>query len=407
MTSLSLEEHRADVLALLSPLQPLDTTLADAVGSVLVADFVAPADVPPLPLAAADGYAVRSADTKGARMRPVRLPVTHDVAPGGSPTRLAPGSAARVARGASLPFGADAVVARKDGLVTEVLLDSEAAPGLGVLGVGGEIAGGAVLVPAGTRITPGHVAALSACGASSVVVRPAPRVVIIATGSELSGHGASTHPSLAPHEPVPDASGPLVSAIVAAAGARVVRVLAVPDDAQALRTAIDDAALQADLVITLGGLSGDWQDVVEPVLAHAYGAEVRAVRLSPGSLHGLGTVGHGDGRPVVLLALPGHPVDAAAACAAYVVDALHELRGYVSPRTPAEAAVAWSSPFGFSHAVPVTSEVTAHGVAARPVGDPGAPTLADLASADGVALVPESTTAVKARDGLDVMWWRA
>ena len=407
MTSLSVDEYRRELLALLSPLHPLDLTLTDAVGRVIVSDFVAGQPLPPLPLAAADGYAVRSGDTKGARMRPVRLQVTHDVLPGGSPTRLSAGTAARVARGASMPFGADAVLARQGDAATEVMLDAELAPGVGVAGIGSQVAGDAVIVAAGTRLTPGHVAAMAACGAASVTVRPSPRVVIIAVGSEVTGRGAGTHPSLLPAEPVPDATGPLVSAIVTATGARVVRVVVVADDAQALRVAIDDAAVQADLVVTLGGMSGDWHDVVEPTISHVYGALVRPVRLSPGSLHGIGSVGHGDGRPVVLVAIPGHPVDAAAACAAYLIDALHELRGLPEPRVQVEAGGGWASPFGFAQAVPVARVEGPSGVRARPCGDPGAPTIADLASADGIAIVPESVTEVRENDPLEVMWWRS
>lgn len=407
MTSLSIDEHRREILALLSPLHPLDLTLTDAVGRVIVADFVAPEPVPPLALAATDGYAIRAHDAKGARMRPVRLPVTHDALPGGAPTRLASGTAARVARGASIPFGADAVVARKGGAATEVLLDAEVQPGVGVVAIGAQVPPDAVVATAGTRLTPGHVAAIAACGASSVTVRPSPRVVIIVVGSEVTGHGASAHPSLSPAEPVPDATGPLVSAIVTAAGARVVRIVVVADDAQALRVAIDDAAVQADLVVTLGGMSGDWHDVVEPVISHVYGALVRPVRLTPGSLHGMGSVGHGDGRPVVLLALPGHPVDAASACAAYLIDALHELRGLPEPRVTVEAGASWSSPFGFAQAVPVTRVGGQGVVTAQPCGDPNAPTIADLASADGIAMVAEAVTEVRERDPLEVMWWRS
>ena len=405
MTSRSIEEHRADVVALLSPLTPLNLSLADAVGCVIVADYVAPRPVPPLALAAGDGFAVRSSDTKGARMRPVTLAVTHDALPGGSPTRIVPGAAVRVARGAALPFGADAVVMRSEGTATSLMLDTEAVPGAGVVPVGYEITEGDVVVAAGTRLSAGHVAALAACGAASMTVRPAPRVVIIAVGSELQSHGSSREPSVAAAEPVADATGPMLSVLLSAAGARVVRVMTVPDDAPALRSAIDDASLQADLVITVGGLSTEWSDIVGPVLSHAFGVEVRMVRLSPGSRHGLGTIGPGDGRPVVLLALPGHPVDAAAAFASYVADAVAELRGVSTARVEVVAGEAWASPFGFAQVVAVVRREDSDAVRVAPVGDPAAPTMRDLAAVDGLCLVAESTTEVRVGDVVDVLWW--
>ena len=407
MTSHSLDEHRADVLALLSPLAPLNLSLADAVGCVMVADYVAPRAVPPLALASRDGYAVRSLDTRGARAQPVTLRITHDALPGGSPTRLAPGAAVRVVRGAALPFGADAVVVRGEGTAASVTVDGEAAPGAGVMGVGAEVAEGSVIVAAGRRLTAGHVVALAACGAASVTVRPSPRVVIIVVGSEIEPRGRSPHPAVAPEEPVAESPGPMLAVLVEAIGARVVRVASVPDDAPSLRASIDDAAIQADLVITVGGLSSDWNDVVEPVLSHAYGVEVRTVRLSPGGRHGLGTIGPGDGRPVVLLALPGHPVEAAAAFAAYLSDALLELRGAASvpARARAAAGVGWPSPFGFAQVVAVERQRGSGGATIAPVGDPLAPTLSDMAAADGLALIAEATTEVREGDGIDVLWW--
>ncbi|NTV38554.1 MAG: hypothetical protein HGA51_01150 [Demequinaceae bacterium] len=403
--SRSLEEHRADVVALLSPLSPLSMSLADAVGCVSVADFTAPHPVPPLALAAKDGFAVRSADTKGARLRPVTLAVTHDALPGGSPTRLAPGAAVRVARGAALPFGADAVVTRGEGSATSVMLDAEASPGAGVVAVGYEIAEGDLVVAAGARLTAGHVAALAACGTASMTVRPAPRVVIITVGSELQSHSTSRRDRASASEPIADATGPMLSVLFGAAGARVVRVVTVRDDAPALRTAIDDAALQADLVVTVGGLSTEWSDIVGPVLSHAFGVEIRMVRLSPGSRHGLGTIGPGDGRPVVLLAVPGHPVDAAAAFAAYLADAVAELRGVPTTRVQSTADEDWSSPFGFAHVAPIARRPGSDAVRIAPVGDPAAPTLRDLAASDGLCLIPESTTEVRQGDDVEVLWW--
>jgi molybdopterin biosynthesis enzyme len=44
-------------------------------------------------------------------------------------------------------------------------------------------------------------------------------------------------------------------------------------------------------------------------------------------------------------------------------------------------------------------------VRVTPVGAPAAQTLRDLAAADGLCLVPESTTEVRVGDSVDVLWW--
>src|SRR5262249_62006633 len=77
------------------------------------ADGVAPPpDLPPWPNSAMDGYALRSSDTAGAsEPSPVVLDVSGDVAAGRAPEgRVERGAAMRIATGARVPAGADAVV---------------------------------------------------------------------------------------------------------------------------------------------------------------------------------------------------------------------------------------------------------------------------------------------------------
>lgn len=405
VTSRSLEEHRSDVLALLSPLAPLDLVLADALGCVVTDDVVARANVPAVPIASRDGFAVRTGDTRGARMRPLSLPVTHDVLPGQSPTRLMPRTAARIARGGAIPHGADAVVARPTSADVTLFLDVEPPPGEGVVDAGGHWKANDVVVEAGTRLGAGHIASLAACGYATARVFPSPRVAVIAVGSELRGHLGSTHPSVAPAEPTIDASGPLLAAMLTSAGARVVRTLAVPDDAPLLRHAIADAALQADLVVTLGGVSDDWHDVVGPLLVHAYGGEIRRVRLMPGDQQGLGIVRDGDAQSVPLLALPGDPVDVAAAFAGFGIDAIMRMRGLTVERPTASVEQGWQAPFGFAQVVPVRRAEDAK-QRVSPVGDPAHPLLRDIAAADGVALVADDIVEVVEGDALPILWWQ-
>ena len=404
MTSRSLIEHREDVIARVTPLTPLNVSLADAVGSVLAADAVAREDVPAVAIAACDGYAVRAADVAGAARKAVTLPVTQDVVPGHSPTRLARAAAARVARGATLPFGADAVVALPTDDAVSVLVRVPVEPGDGVTGAGEYARAGAVIASAGSVVGPGHVAAMAAAGMSNVVVTPSPRVAIVAVGSELRQRATAAHPAANPAEPVPDASSGLLAALISSVGGRVVRTMVVADDPPALRRAIDDVVLQADLVITLGGMSDDWQDVVMPVLAASYGVERYTVRLSPGDAHGIGKVGDVEGKEVLLLALPGHPMDVAAAFAGYVTDAVIALRGGSLERTTLEVGSHWLSPFGYAQVVPVMRADKDGKTVVSPTSTE-AVTLADLARADGLALVAEDVTTVAPPQRVYVMWW--
>ena len=108
----SVSAHLRAILDLLQPLPALDVVLHDAVGCVLAEDVVATADLPTRDVATQDGYAVRSVDVAGANPdRTVSLRVLDEVRAGARDTeRLVALSSVRIASGAPIPVGADAVV---------------------------------------------------------------------------------------------------------------------------------------------------------------------------------------------------------------------------------------------------------------------------------------------------------
>ncbi|MBZ4320366.1 molybdopterin molybdenumtransferase MoeA, partial [Streptomyces sp. SCA2-4] len=108
----SVDEHLADILRTVRPLEPIELQLLDAQGCVLVEDVTVPAALPPFDNSSMDGYAVRVADVRDASEKfPAVLTVVGDVAAGGDEAvAVGPGQAARIMTGAPLPPGAEAVV---------------------------------------------------------------------------------------------------------------------------------------------------------------------------------------------------------------------------------------------------------------------------------------------------------
>ena len=140
-----------------------------------------------------------------------------------------------------------------------------------------------------------------------------------------------------------------------------------------------------------------------PVLEHAFDVSIVEVRVGGGTWHGLGLAGDSS-KPAVVIAIPGHPIAAVTAFIGYVRDALLHMRGLRSAPSKARAGAGWASPYGFSQVVPVERAAKDRGVVA-PVGDAAHVTMRDLARSDGLALIDESVTDVKAGDPLDVVWW--
>ncbi|HXG75090.1 MAG TPA: hypothetical protein VNJ53_00830, partial [Gaiellaceae bacterium] len=141
----TVEEALAAVLARARPLPAEDVPLEHALGRVLAEPATARTDLPPFPSSAMDGFAVRAAETPGT------LPIAFRVAAGApAPAPLPARAAAAIATGGVVPEGADAVVPVEEAVERNGVVELAAArPGAHVRGRGGDVAAGAVVVPAG------------------------------------------------------------------------------------------------------------------------------------------------------------------------------------------------------------------------------------------------------------------
>lgn len=400
----SVQDQLAAVLAAVGPVAPLDVALSDAAGCILAEDVVAPVPVPPLPVAARDGYAIATGDLRGGSPGaagtdgvPVVLPVAHDVLAGDSAAlRLAPGQAVRIASGGPVPTGADAVVAAEDtdrGAV-RVMLHRVPVPGENLRAAGTDTAGGSVVLAAGTRLGARQLAVAAATGRGRLRVHPVPRVVIVSIGSELVEPGTPRRDG-----GVYEAAGHALEAAVRDAGATPVRAGVITDDRAVLGEALEDQLVRADVVVTTGGLSESQHDTLADVLAPLGTVRFDHVAMAPGFRHGFGTVGGGS-REVPLFALPGHPVASQVAFEVFVRPALLAMAGHTDlfrPSVTARADVGWPSAEGVRQFVPAAVVGTpSEGYRVTPVGDPATLSIHGLAQANALAVVGEQDAAVVA-----------
>ncbi|HLS14890.1 MAG TPA: gephyrin-like molybdotransferase Glp [Beutenbergiaceae bacterium] len=396
----SVSEHLNAVLALLRPLPPLDVVLHDAVGCVLAEDVIAPADLPVRDLAGRDGYAVRSDDVLGGgEHTPVHLRVLDEVHAGDREAHhLVPHAAVRIASGAPMPAGADAVVPleQTDRGSATVQVRAEAEPGAHVRPQGADLGADEVALAAGERVGARQIALLAALGRSRVGVHPRPRVVLISVGDELVEPGRSAGPG-----EVFDANGHALATAVQDAGGRTFRVAAVPDERAQLRDSLEDQLVRADLIITTGGLSAGANDTVKEVLSPLGTVRFDNVSIAPGRQFGVGQIG--EDTPIVCL--PGDPVSAQVAYEVFVRPALLSLAGHLDlyrPTVTATVTQAWTSPGGRRQFVPVLlSGTPAEGYRAEPTGGPQL--LTSMSRANALAVVPEHIVEVTAGAQLAAM----
>ena len=306
-------QTREEVLALYPRFAPVgveEVDLAGALGRVLAGPVPAPEDVPAFPRASMDGYGVRAADTFGASVgAPQYLEIKGDVPMGVEPARpVGPGETLRVPTGAMLPPGADAVVMveytaeHPDGTLE---VRRPVAPGENVLKPGEDVQQGEVLFPTGSLLRPQDLGLLAALGVTRLTVYRRPRVVILSSGDEIVAITQNPAPGQ-----VRDSNAYLAAAQVAAWGGIPKLKGIVPDDFEALKTALSEALPAADLILISGGSSVGVRDLTLEAIKALSAAEVlvHGVAIRPGKPTILAAVG----QPALpLLGLPGHPASAA------------------------------------------------------------------------------------------------
>ena len=393
----TVEEHRTALVGLVSALPPVTVGLTESLGRVLAADVVAAVDLPGFDNSAMDGYAVRAADVVGASSAsPVVLDVDGDIAAGDTRVHtLRAGASMRIMTGAPMPDGADAIVPveASDGGVSRVALTLGAEVGRHLRRRGEDVRAGDVVLRAGARVTPGRLALIAASNVPTVLVQPLPRVQVLSTGDELVPVGGALA-----HGQIVDSNGSMLAALIRAAGAELVGVGHLDDDADAWGSLLEQMPGEPDLILTTGGVSMGAYDTVKEVLSATGTVEFVKVAMRPGMPQGGGVVG---ARQTPIITLPGNPVSSFVSFHVFVLPVLRALAG-LDPEpamTQGVAAQGWSSIQGKVEFTRVV--VDADGV--RPSGGQGSHMLGALADATHLAVVDAETTEIRPGDSVHLM----
>jgi molybdopterin molybdotransferase len=349
-----------------SVVAPMVVPLASAAGGILAENACARGDLPPADVSAMDGWAVAG---------PPPWRVVGEVLAGSrwpSSRPLAPGEAVGIATGAGLPAGADAVLRRERGRPDGDRLVAGGLPpdaGTDVRSAGQECRRGDVVLEAGTEIGAAALGLLAAAGLDRVAVRRV-RADVLVLGDELLTSGPGRDGRLR------DALGPLLSVWLPGRGIEIASRRYVPDAAGPLATALSGSL--GDVVVTTGSTARGPVDFLHAVLASA-GARlvVDGVAVRPGHPQLLAVLA--DGRPLV--GLPGNPLAAVSGLLTLFDPMVASMRGR-PPVAARRGVLAVDVPAGpdATRLVPVAG--------GRPALFAGPGMLRGLAGADAVAVVP-------------------
>ena len=377
--------------ALPPPIAAMETVaLDDALGRVLAESIDMDADMPPFRRATMDGFAIRSED----RIVGATLDVVERVTAGEPVGRsIGVGRAMRVMTGAPVPEDADDVLpiewtdaSSTRGQVGGVVrIERLPRDGANIVERGSFYRAGTRVVERGTRLGAAHMGVLATVGRASVQVVARPRVSILPTGNEL----VPVDRPLTPGK-IRNSNAHALDAQVRREGGRAVRHAPVGDDYDRLGEAIQ-LGLRSDLFLLSGGVSKGDLDLVPGALERA---GVRCLfhgwSLQPG-----GPLWCGVTPDTLVLGLPGNP---AATFVGFELLAVPALRHFLGRGFAPRATIRCAHRLGDIDATRRTRvrpvRLAAHearGLEALPLAWHGSGDPMALASADGMAVLPQNS----------------
>ena len=414
---ISVEAALDKILNSIQPLGIEEHLLLESLGMVLAEDVYSAVDVPPKDNSALDGYALRVADIKGARPeKPCFCKVIDMVVAGGNPNKkVEPGTAIRIMTGATTPAGADCVVGFEDTdetersvapgkIPAEIGILTEESSGANIRKAGESIKKGALVFAAGTIIRPSEIGVLASIGLAKIKVVRRPVIAILATGDELTNPG----------EPLTE--GKIYNSNTYSVASQVMRdggiprILGIARDNESSLVAGINLALDADLLVTIGGVSMGDYDVVKDVLAKQGEIVFWKVRAKPGKPLAFGTIRRiaKDHSPHDLphLGLAGNAVSCMVNYEMFVRPVILKMMGKRNLGKPSVEAVmedSLTNNDGRRVFARVIVEKRDRKYFARLTGPQGSGILTSMAKANGLAVVPEEKPKVNKGDLLQVL----
>lgn len=318
VTTLRVDEARKRILQQITALESWrKVALRDGLGQVLHEDIISPLAVPPHANSAMDGYALGSEDLKNQATTLKLIGSAFAGRPFNKTVNA--GECVRIMTGAMMPQNCDTVIMQEQaeinaGLIT---LHGEHHPGENVRLAGEDIQAGAVVLRAGHRIIPADLGLLASLGLAEIKVRRRIRIAFFSTGDELRSLGETLTPG-----DIYDSNRYTLYGMLKRLDADIIDMGVVKDSPEDLRQALLQAADDADVVITSGGVSVGEADYVKQLLVELGEVNFWKIAMKPGRPLAYGKIANAH-----FFGLPGNPVSVMVTFYQFVQPALLKLAG--------------------------------------------------------------------------------
>ena len=352
---------------------------------------------PPFDKSAMDGYAVIAEDTFSASANaPKNLKIIDQIGAGDfSKKEVHSGEAIRIATGAPIPKGANAVLMEEytysDGEDLEI--HSQVTPGENVSPKAEDIKKGDKVLDSNTLIRPQEMGLIASAGFSEIEVYKKPRVKLIITGNELV-------------EPSKDelANGKIInsnkytiSSMIRSAGA-IVDIEHAYDNFDEVRKVIVKNSKEYDVVITTGGTAISKGDVVVDAVEDAGEVLFHGIAMRPGKPVGCGIV-----NDTVVFMFSGQPVAAMAQFDIFARQYLFRMQGidYHHKIVKRESVMKLPSSLGRTDFIRTYSDDT-HG---RHILNRGSGIIRSMVEANSYIIIDENNEGIEEGDIVDVVFF--
>ncbi len=288
-----------------------------ALSRVLGETVIAPVNVPAHVNSAMDGYALDGAALPAGDESRVYQQVGRVMAGQSFSGRIAEGECVRIMTGAPMPAGTDTVVMQEQVEVEgdRITIGSGHRQGQNVRQAGEDLSKGQAVFHPGKWLNPADIGVMASMGLGEVTVVRRPTVAFFSTGDELRSIGEP----LGDGE-VYDSNRYTVYGMLTRLGCNVLDMGVIVDDPEKLRQAFNTASVQADVVLTTGGVSVGEADYIHSILDELGEVAFWKLAIKPGR-----PLTHGKLGNALFFGLPGNPVAVVVSFYQFVQPALRYL----------------------------------------------------------------------------------
>ncbi|MCB5207873.1 molybdopterin molybdotransferase MoeA [Methylovorus mays] len=321
--SMSVEKARDYIKRYLSPVSETETLpVRESLGRILAASIISPANVPNHDNSAMDGYAVRTADSQ--ENGETRLKIV-GTAYAGQPWAgsLEAGECVRIMTGAVIPAGADAVIMQERVVQEGDTMRHAEQPraGSNIRRAGEDLREGEIVLPQGHLMHSADLGLIASLGIGEVSAYRRLKVAFFSTGDELASVGQALQAGQ-----IYDSNRYTLHGMLTRMGVEIMDLGAIKDDPQVLEQVLTQAANEADVVITSGGVSVGEADYMKQLLQKLGSVLFWKIAMKPGRPLAYGKIGAAH-----YFGLPGNPVAVMVTFYQFVREALLVMMGQASP----------------------------------------------------------------------------